>query len=362
MKHFLHRINATISMLKKEACLAGVPYSKLLMDVLWFRARTGLGPRYYVVAGMARNDFPVKDKWLHISARKYYWALGVLNPPIYRKLMQNKVSEKALYQLMHIPTAKLLGYYHVSSGFDAAGNALCNEEQLEALVLANEGRKVCIKPVEGWGGSGVVVGTLQRRGQRPFVCQHPSGDLLDLGQLLSHYRDQSGEAAFFVEDFLEQSAEFMRFNQDSLNTVRVWVLEGEPGTPEVIGAYLRVGRVGAAIDNASAGGIMFPIDIRTGKLLPGLTKHTPHRENIHEHPDHHGPVVGHRLEDWKAIIRLSQEVVARLPETRFAGLDVTMTEQGPVLVEANVVPDKDGAAHANIPSLLIWQAAVKQHG
>lgn len=353
------RVVATLAMLRKEAQLAGLPYIRLLLDVLSFGLRTGLGPRYYVVAGMARSEFPAGDEWLHISARKYYGALEVLNPPAYRKLTQNKVSEKALYQLMHIPTARLLGYYHFRGGFDAKGSALCNQAQLESFLRANEGSRVCLKPLEGWGGAGVVVATIELSDGVPCLRCHPGGDTVGVTELLSRFPDGCGGTEFIVEEFLQQSEEFMSFNPDSLNTVRVWVLESEAGEPEVIGAYLRVGRAGVAIDNASAGGIMFPIDIGSGELLPGLMKHSPHREFIREHPDHHSKIAGHRLEEWQAIARVSCAVVARLPKTRFAGLDVAMTEQGPVLVETNVSPDKDGAAHANIPSLHIWQAAVK---
>lgn len=348
-------------MLRREAHLAQVPLPRLLWAVVWFCARTRLGPRYFVVAGMARRDFPPGDKWRHVSAHKYYRALELLNPPPYRKLTQYKVSEKALYRLMHIPTAELLGFYHRFGGFNAEGGALCNEEQLKALLLMNEGRRVCVKPLEGWGGTGVLVGTIAHSEAGPCLRCEPSGDRVDVKQLLSLYHDAPKQSGFIVEDFLQQTTEFSQFNPDSLNTVRLWVLESNPGEPQVIGAYLRVGRAGAAIDNASAGGIMFPIDVETGELLPGLTKYTPHRDDVLAHPDHHAVIAGYRLENWQAIRRFSRDVLLRLPQTRFAGLDVTVTDQGPVLVEANVAPDKDGAAHANIPSLLIWQAAVKQH-
>ena len=354
-------MKTTISMLRKEALLAEISLSELIKHVLLFCYRTGLGPRYYVVAGMARKGFPENEKRRHISARKYYRALEVLNPPLYRKLTQNKVAEKALYQFISVPTAGMLGYYHPSEGFDSQGGDLRSEAQLESLLLSNEGRRVCFKPVEGWGGAGVVVGEIMASKGEPFLRCYPSGQMVDVKQVLSLYQGTGQQAAFIVEDFLQQSDEFMSFNPESLNTVRLWVLEADMGQPQVIGAYLRVGRAGSAIDNASAGGMMFPIDIHAGLLLPGLTKHTPHRDDILEHPDHRRMIAGRQLTNWQAIVRFSESVVARLPQTRFAGLDVTMTQQGPVLVEANVAPDKDGAAHGNIPSLLVWQAAIRDH-
>jgi hypothetical protein len=360
MSSTISRIATTLRMLRKEAQRAAIPFFRLARDVAWFCLRTGLGPRYYVVAGMASKDYPDSDKWLHVSARKYYRAVDILNPPAYRKVTQHKLLEKGLYGLLQIPTAPFIGYFHPEKGFDSGGGALRDIDELSALLLGHSGRRLCAKPVEGWGGAGVSVLAVRSVQGETHVSRHPGGEPVALAQFVSSYAAREGRPEFILEGYLEQTSEFMCFNGDSLNTVRLWVLERREGLPEVLGAYLRVGRTGQAVDNASAGGFIFPVELTSGRLRPGITKHTPHREEITHHPDHHGEIAGRRLKDWDAIVDFSCAVLSRLPMVRFAGLDVCMTEQGPVLVERNVVPDKDGAAHANIPSLPIWQAAVRQ--
>jgi len=353
----IQRLFKIFLMLREEARLAAVPLPRLVLDVLVFCSRTRLGPRYFVVAGMARRGFPAQAKWRHISASSYYSALDILNPLAYRKLTQNKLAEKALYQVLNIPTATLLGFYQPYSGV-AAGEPLKTVEQFEVFLATLEGEQVCIKPVEGWGGAGVKVGQIVIDSDGPQFCTLPSGARLSAAQLIASYtsRDMSC-AGFVVEAFLTQSPEFATFNPSSLNTLRLWVLERAPGQSEVIGAYLRVGRVGKAIDNASAGGVMCPVELESGILQPGLTKHTPHRDEILRHPDHDAQLAGHQLSNWSEIVRFSCDVVTRLPHVRFAGLDVTVTALGPILVETNVAPDKDGAAHANIPSVELKKAA-----
>jgi hypothetical protein len=360
MISLLNRIMATLSMLRKESQRSATPFFRLTRDVTLFCLRTGLGPRYYVVAGMASEEYPAGAKWLHVSARKYYRAVDLLNPPAYRKVTQHKLLEKGLYGLLQIPTAPFIGYFHPEKGFDSAGRPLRDIEQLAVLLSQHSGKRFCAKPVEGWGGSGVCVFAVQTAQGETCLSRHPGGEPVALAQLLSSYAAPDGRPEFILEGYLEQTSEFMNFNRDSLNTVRLWVLERREGVPEVLGAYLRVGRAGQSVDNASAGGLIFPVELASGRLRPGLTKHSPHREEIIHHPDNHYKIAGSRLKDWNAIVDFSCAVLARLPMVRFAGLDVSMTERGPVLVEANVVPDKVGAAHANIPSLLIWQAAVRQ--
>lgn len=351
------RIQNTLDMLRREAALTDTSFLKLLWRTGCFSLKTGLGPRYYVVAGMARETFPQADQWLHISAKEYREALAVLNPPAYRKLTQNKLCEKALYNLMHISTARMRGYYHPGKGVTDYGQPLQNEEQLDNLLGSLKDHEVCLKPIEGWGGVGVKVGKVGIRHGQAVLQLAGSDTVLDSRAIIESY-SQSGEPTeFIIEDRLRQSSQFEGFNPGSLNTLRLWVLSGPGNQTSVLGGYLRVGRAGSVIDNASAGGLMCPVDIDTGMLSHGITKHSPHRDEFSTHPDHGAQLTGEVIDQWTDICRFACDVLSRLPHTRFAGLDIALTPNGPVLVETNPEPDKDGAAHANIHSVRLKEAA-----
>ncbi|MBV2127708.1 sugar-transfer associated ATP-grasp domain-containing protein [Arsukibacterium indicum] len=361
MTGYINRLNNTLAMLKKEAQLAGLSLPAMLWQTARFCLKTRLGPRYFVVAGMARKSFNDADKWLHISAKEYYQALDILNPPLYRKLTQSKLSEKALYQLLHIPTAPMLGYFHPINGVTASGAPLTTAEALNQLLQQHSGSTVMIKPLEGFGGTGVLAIAIQHSGDKLQLQSVGEQQLYSSEQIIDLYQRTNQHPEFMLETYIQQSAQFASFNPSSLNTLRLWVLETAPDQAEVIGGYLRIGRAGKVIDNASAGGIMCPVNLNTGELQPGLVKKTPHRDNICQHPDHGAPLAGVVLEQWPQIKQFAEKVLLKLPHTRFAGLDVTMTEQGPLLIEANVAPDKDGAAHGNIPSVKLLHAARKHY-
>lgn len=356
---YFSRLIDTLAMLKKEALLAGMPFSAMLWKTGYFCLKTGLGPRYYVVAGMARKNFNEADKWLHISAKEYYQAIGILNPPLYRKLTQSKLSEKALYQLLHIPTASLLGYFHPVVGVTDNGDTLTTAEELKQLLQQHSGSTVMVKPLEGFGGTGVMAIAISYDGEKLQLQSVGEQQLYNVEQLISAYQQMNRQPEFMLEAYIQQSAQFASFNPSSLNTLRLWVLETAPDQAEVIGGYLRIGRAGKVIDNASAGGIMCPVALATGEVQPGLIKKTPHRDDICQHPDHGAALAGVVLEQWQLIKQFAEKVLLKLPHTRFAGLDITMTDQGPILIESNVAPDKDGAAHGNIPSIKLLLAARK---
>lgn len=188
MEQLLKRIKNTLGMLRREAALADIGFLTILWRTGIFTFKTGLGPRYFVVAGMARKTFPQADQWLHISTAEYRKALDILNPPAYRKLTQNKLCEKALYNVMHISTARMRGYYHPKKGITDYGQPLQGEEQLESLLGSLKDQEICLKPVEGWGGQGVKIGKMGIRQGKAIFELIGSDKVLDSRAIIDSYR------------------------------------------------------------------------------------------------------------------------------------------------------------------------------
>lgn len=352
----LTRIQAALDLLRKEAVLANVAFLPLLWRASFLYFRTGLKPRYYVLAGMARDSFPQAHQSLHISATEYRQALGILNPADYRKLIQNKLLAKALYTVMHIPTPRMRGYYHPRKGITDYGQPLQREDHLEDLLGSLNEQDICLKPLEGQDGRGVIIGRVGIR-QGQVVVEQPSNGALDVRAILASYRTSTTLPEFIVEDRVRQSGQLADFNPDSLNTLRLWVLADNEGKASVLGGYLGVGRTGSVIDNLPDDGLICPVDVESGILSPAITRVGPHRDELEAHPDHGAPLSGEQIEQWQTIRDFACEVLAKLPYTRFAALDIAVTPGGPVLVGANGAPDMQDAAWANIPSLQLKEIA-----
>lgn len=102
---------------------------------------------------------------------------------------------------------------------------------------------------------------------------------------------------------------------------------------------------------------MCPVNPQTGELGTGLTTSNPFRDELEKHLDHDVQLAGQILPNWQEIISCSCETLRKLPYTRFAGLDVALTDDGPLIIEVNVTPDKDGAAYGYIKSNALLKAA-----
>lgn len=344
-------------MLRKEAGLARVSFFTMICQTLAFKVRTGLEPRYYVVAGMARKHFPTSDKWHHISDKEFRRAFNILPPPPTENSPSISCARKHFTATCHIPTATARGYFHPHKGLTVSGNELRSTAQLDSLLHELDGLGICLKPVEGCGGNGILIGDISSDERQATLTLADTGKKLDATAIIKAFTGTHLLPEFIIEERVVQSSEFSAFNPSSLNTIRAWVLTDQDGLTTVIGAHLRIGRAGSTVDNASAGGLICPIDLNSGILGAGITKHTPHRDDFTHHPVHGATLAGHSIEQWSTIQHFACETLSRLPGIRFAGLDIAMTPQGPLLIETNPEPDKDGAAHANIPSRRLKEVA-----
>lgn len=73
------------------------------------------------------------------------------------------------------------------------------------------------------------------------------------------------EENVLLEEIIQQHSDLAKLNSSSVNTIRfVTVLTANK--VHHISAILRVGKKGHYVDNVSQGGIMYPIDLETGKI------------------------------------------------------------------------------------------------
>lgn len=113
----------------------------------------GLGPGHYHTARYWRKGLSWGFKTGFWPYAKYSRFVATLNPPAYQKLSQNKISEKALLQLLGIPSPRLVGRLHSRYGVSSTGTPLTSAADLHELLLANpQLDRLCFKLVGGYGG------------------------------------------------------------------------------------------------------------------------------------------------------------------------------------------------------------------
>lgn len=189
-----------------------------------------------------------------------------------------------------------------------------------------------IKPAQGSGGNGIIV-IVGRSGKDWLGISGKTFTAFDLQKHLSDiifgiYSFDLGDRAI-IESRITQHTEMAELSPLGLADVRVIMCDNVPvmsmtrvPTRQSDGkANLHQGALGVAIDIATG--------ITTHGQFLGLPRDT--------HPDTGIPVLGRTLPFWPQVIELA-ECAARAVPLKYLGVDISISPDGPLLLEINVRP------------------------
>jgi len=143
--------------------------------------------------------------------------------------------------------------------------------------------------------------------------------------------------AFLVEEVVIQDDIMQKLNSSSINTIRA-ITVFKNNKAYIVAAYIRIGN-GKVVDNFNNGGMTAPINVDNATVeFPALDK----KGNLYErHPITGTQIIGFKIPKWNEIQKLVTEAGKVIPEVRFVGWDVCISEKGPLLIEGNNFPGHD---------------------
>lgn len=125
-----------------------------------------------------------------------------------------------------------------------------------------------------------------------------------------------------------------------LSTIRV-VTVRKGGYIEVIGAALRIIVGDSEVDNFShgaSGNLVAGVDVDSGRLVTAIgskSREWPHMIDVSAHPHSGEPILGLQLPCWPEAIALAKQAHTSIDDLYTVGWDIAITENGPLIVEAN---------------------------
>jgi len=179
-----------------------------------------------------------------------------------------------------------------------------------------------------------------------FVRRHGSVMLkateLSCGKGISRYTYTEGDdlTALYnanrdtlAEEFVVQHPDLAAFNPSSTNVPRLNTMLDQNGEPQLFTAFLRTGRGDAVVDNLGAGGMAAHIDVETG-IVDTLAIDEESEEFL-VHPVSGRVFPGTRIPHWEEAKALVLAAAREVPDMRYIGWDVAVTENGVCLIEGN---------------------------
>lgn len=175
------------------------------------------------------------------------------------------------------------------------------------------------KPADGMCGKGI-----EKLDAREYT----------LPQLRTHLEENR---LTVLEECVTQHPELMRLHPCSVNTCRVISLT-KNGETNIVAAYLRIGN-GKHVDNFNSGGMVVPVEEETGEIIyPALDKSG---RLFDVHPMTGVPIKGFKIPLWNEVTELVKKAGQVVPQVGLVGWDVSVTENGPLLIEGNDFPGHD---------------------
>jgi hypothetical protein len=321
-----------------------LPRWQQLLEMIILLLLRNIGPGYYLQARWWRPEIPFKDKWLHTNKKEYNQFIDRWNDRHYQKTSQHKVVEKAVLQLLAVPTPEFIGFVHRQSGVHKSGQPLRTFDDFLHMCQLLIGQRICLKPVEGYGGAGFGAFNIEMHDR--LIFSHPFTKAVTE---ISDWWQQSlqNPDGYIVEHYLQQHQVLSNIHPNSVNTLRIWLYQAR-GVVKIGGAFLRVGRKGSLVDNTSSGGIFCPVDLKSGTLQYAANAKNPLLQ-VDNHPDTGGQISGVQLPYWQECLALAARAMQAFPHVNVAGVDVAIAVDGPKMIELNVKPDQIGCARIDLP-------------
>jgi len=177
-----------------------------------------------------------------------------------------------------------------------------------------------VKPIDGLGGGGIYKSSLQEIGDCREFCQ----------KLVSQ--------RMFLEEVIRQCAAMASLNPSSVNTIRV-MTHNIDDHPTIFFSSVRVGNGNTVVDNFHSGGMSAVVDCKTGIVTgPAMDKSM---RRFEAHPVTGVVFKGFQIPDWDKVKVMVDNACRMHPEMTVVGWDVSITDDGPILIEGNRRPGFD---------------------
>ena len=139
--------------------------------------------------------------------------------------------------------------------------------------------------------------------------------------------------SILMEEFIHQHPKLAAYNPASTNVPRLNTMLDQNGEPHIFSAFFRSGSGDAVVDNMGAGGMAAHIDVETG-IVDTLAIDEGGREYL-VHPLTGQIFPGLQIPHWEEAKAIVMKAAREIPDMRYIGWDVAVTEEGVCIVEGN---------------------------
>lgn len=250
-------------------------------------------------------------------------------------IAHDKLIFYGLMQGLGFPTSRILAIYDPVRTFGAVP-ALKTKEDLDDFLRTRMEYPFFSKPVTGLYSAGAA--SISRYDQHSDSLISTTGEVMGVRDF-TDILDGLTEPSYLFQEFSHPHEKIMEICGDRLATVRMVLLMEDHG-PEIFRCLWKIPAGDNIADNYwRHGNMLANLDPDTGRVIRVVRGYGFDFDQPETHPDSHKPLLGFEMPDWQKLKDLCFSASSSLPYLRMQAWDVTVSQEGPILVEMNVGGD-----------------------
>ena len=245
-----------------------------------------------------------------------------LHHPAYASILRNKLFFAFFTEANQLPVPEFLGYNLGVTFNDRNATVKLEKEDFiryfRDIFQTQDCDKIIIKSLTDQGGDNVFL----------FTKENLEKTINELGDFIL-------QSDMIFQRYLIQHEDIDKIYSHSVNTLRLDSYMNKKGDIHIVSAYMRFGAGGSYLDNSSSGGFFVGVDLENGTLnQKGLQFMKYGGGHISKHPDTGFVFENFKVPYFKESKELVKKALSCIPD-RLIGWDIAITQNGPVIIEAN---------------------------
>lgn len=263
-----------------------------------------------------------KNQWKYYYGSNYNpFQRGALRkyvqPKKYEILYEDKSICASLCRAHSIPTPQYIGV--IEPGMDFSNKIH------KYMYEFPEVERFIVKPSGGKGGHAILI--IEKENNELKLLVNGKRKPINIKEL---------DELHIVQEYIKQH-ESLEFFSPSVNTTRIVTIQRKDQSVHIIGAYTRFGVGSSLVDNLSRGGVAAKIDIEKGVLLGSAVDR--YGKELTHHPTSNKQFDGFSIPYWEQLCELAVKTQKDLSFYKLLGMDIAVSDTGPVLIEINAIYD-----------------------
>ena len=299
---------------------------------------SGITPTNYYRYRLYRNGISADEKAMFLGFFDgWRWLLAV-NGLKTSVLTSDKLITSRLLHSCGIPHPACLGVFGLPKGFLDRPNPEQTRNEFSEFLSAPNRQNFFLKPIYGGRGFGhISVGQCLKDGSEwELLPRKTSITAADLTTRIVEAREP-----YLAQERMVPHPGLSCFGSDVLHTIRfITVLDGEV---QIAQAAMKIAIGDLPVDNYLKGNALAGINLDSGVLGPGYSVAEsgplmlPRLSN--SHPRTNSRIEGQELPLWNETLQVVKQAASCFHLNSVLAWDIAVTEQGPIVIEANSDPD-----------------------